>query len=333
MSASIQMVQPSRQVRDRETLQTPSSQKHARKEAKYSGWLQFVAWLQDLHTKVHFEWSVAGDEDVHPWNTVFTPNSSSFTVRHTLQRIQNALSVNIDMSVWDTCITKKEPFFVEVALRNMHPGLTSEEALIGVGNLNSAVNTVRLKCADQKSAESIVVLVWNLRECEVNHLLHNDTCAYYYESWMSLMVFSNPVDDNCSVPCRLEFDRRREFDGVDAILYQGNGNREEDIPWTLAVLPSNDKIPWIITSQESVTYYPQLEDPEFMHHFTYSATYRLDSDFPIPHWLPLNGVKDLIVPTRHAISIPFCEKYGMVFAMYSSCEAANESCLRLAAVG
>jgi hypothetical protein len=48
-------------------------------------------------------------------------------------------------SMWDAYIPPKSPFFVEVTVRDMHPSLTGEEALIGTRRINSAVNTVRVQ--------------------------------------------------------------------------------------------------------------------------------------------------------------------------------------------
>jgi hypothetical protein len=45
--------------------------------------------------------------------------------------------------VWDACIPTKDPCVIEVTVRDLHPGLTSEEALIGKRNMNS--QNIRLK--------------------------------------------------------------------------------------------------------------------------------------------------------------------------------------------
>ncbi len=55
--------------------------------------------------------------------------------------------------MWDTYIPQKDAFVAEVTVRDMHPGLTSEEALIGTRRLNSVVNTARLRCTDLESGE------------------------------------------------------------------------------------------------------------------------------------------------------------------------------------
>jgi hypothetical protein len=104
--------------------------------------------------EVHFDWSLdLSGENTHHWNTVFTPSASSYKVKHPLEKSQRTLALNIHTSTQNTNIPQKEPFFVEVTVRDMRPGLTSEEALIGIRRLNSAVNTVRLRCADPESGE------------------------------------------------------------------------------------------------------------------------------------------------------------------------------------
>jgi hypothetical protein len=60
--------------------------------------------------------------------------------------------------VWDACIPKQDPFVIEVTVRDLHPGLTSEEALIGARHVDSAVNTVRVHCTDLESGDGTKVL-------------------------------------------------------------------------------------------------------------------------------------------------------------------------------
>jgi hypothetical protein len=104
--------------------------------------------------EVHFDWSLdLSGENAHHWNTVFTPSASSYTVKHPLEKGQQTRALNIHTSTRDSYVLQKEPFFVEATVRDMRPGLTSEEALIGIRRLNSAVNTVRVRCADLESGE------------------------------------------------------------------------------------------------------------------------------------------------------------------------------------
>jgi hypothetical protein len=97
--------------------------------------------------EVHFEWSLEwSGETAYHWKTGFTSSTSSYTVRYPLQRIQKTRVMNIDESGSDAYTAQKGTFVVEVNLRDMHPGLTSEEALIGTRRLDSSVNTVRVHC-------------------------------------------------------------------------------------------------------------------------------------------------------------------------------------------
>jgi hypothetical protein len=99
--------------------------------------------------EVHFEWSLdLSGENVHHWNTVFTPSTSTYTGRQTIETSQKTRALNIHTSMRDTYILQGDPFEIEVTVRDLHPGLTSEEALIGIRRLNSAVNIVRVRCTE-----------------------------------------------------------------------------------------------------------------------------------------------------------------------------------------
>jgi hypothetical protein len=70
------------------------------------------------------------------------PNDS---IENGYERVGRVHNVNV------LCLS--EPFFVEVTVRDMHPGLKSEDALIDTRRLDSAVNTVRVQCSDLESGE------------------------------------------------------------------------------------------------------------------------------------------------------------------------------------
>jgi len=132
-----------------------SSQASACREEGEVYWIVSVRGLvPGFVYEVHFVWSLerSGENSYH-WKTGFTSSTSSYTVRYLLQRIQKTRVMNIDESVSDAYTAQKAPFVVEVNLRDMHPGLTSEEALIGTRRLDSSVNTVRVHCADLESGE------------------------------------------------------------------------------------------------------------------------------------------------------------------------------------
>ncbi len=106
--------------------------------------------------EVHFELEWSGEnahKTVFQWNTVFTSSTRSYTVRLPLQRTQKARVINIDASAWDAYTPHGDPFFVEVTVRDMHPGLTSEDALIGARRMNSALNAVGVRCRDLESGD------------------------------------------------------------------------------------------------------------------------------------------------------------------------------------
>jgi hypothetical protein len=50
----------------------------------------------------------------------------------------------MNTSVWDAKIPEHEPFEIEVTVRDMRPGLTSEESLIGTRIMNSQANKFHL---------------------------------------------------------------------------------------------------------------------------------------------------------------------------------------------
>ena len=89
--------------------------------------------------KFDCEWFVLGTQNTHHWYTIFSSSTSSYAVRQPLSQISKTTGV------WEAY--KQDHFEIEVTVRDMHPGLTNEDALIGTRRINSAVNTVQLKCA------------------------------------------------------------------------------------------------------------------------------------------------------------------------------------------
>jgi hypothetical protein len=99
------------------------------------------------------------------WKTIFSTSTSTYKVRQPLSQIsQKTRGFNMDTVVgerrWDrgkrnSYIPKiiVEPFEIEVTMRDMHPGLTSKEALIGTRIMNSAVNTFHILCTDSDFGE------------------------------------------------------------------------------------------------------------------------------------------------------------------------------------
>ena len=62
------------------------------------------------------------------------------------------------MMVWDTYRKGDDRFFIEVALRDMYPGLTTEESLLGRRHVDSSVNSLRVHCTDLRFGQSAKVL-------------------------------------------------------------------------------------------------------------------------------------------------------------------------------
>jgi hypothetical protein len=55
--------------------------------------------------------------------------------------------------MWDTYTPHGDLFFVEMTVRDMHAGLTSEEALLCTRRVSSAVNAVGVRCRDLESGD------------------------------------------------------------------------------------------------------------------------------------------------------------------------------------
>ena len=131
-----------------------------------------VYWIVSLSGLVagfvyefHFQWFVVegADERKHyTWTINFSTSTSTYKVRQPLSQISPKIrGLNMDTIVgerrwWyrgrrNSYIPKIEPFEIEVTVRDMHPGLTSEEALIGTRRVSSAVNAVKVLCTDCES--------------------------------------------------------------------------------------------------------------------------------------------------------------------------------------
>jgi hypothetical protein len=100
-------------------------------------------------------WFVVEGADKHrhyTWKNNFSTSSSSYTFRQPLSQLrQRTFGLKIDTSVWDACIPMEDPLVVEVTVRDLHPGLTSKEEIIGTRNMNFVSITIRLNCIDFES--------------------------------------------------------------------------------------------------------------------------------------------------------------------------------------
>lgn len=110
------------------------------------------------------------------------------------------------------------------------------------------------------------------------------------------------VGKNCPVRCELSSDKSRLKEASALVIHGRN----------IAETPSGNlkSIPRILHVNENPRYTTSLRDKSVMEKFTYSATYRLDSDFPCPEFKQPNLTKPL----------PFRQKNGLVMAIYSHCE-------------
>ena len=133
----------------------------AEKKAKFIGLRQLSGLVAGFKYEFHFQWFVEGDNYGnygYMWKTIFSTSTSSYQVRQPLSQIsQKSRGINMNTSVWDAYIPKRGPFEIEVTVRDMHPGLTSEEALIGARIMNSAVNTYHVLCIDSDSGKGTKV--------------------------------------------------------------------------------------------------------------------------------------------------------------------------------
>jgi hypothetical protein len=100
--------------------------------------------------KVEIELFVMGHTTVSRQGNILylSASTSSYTVRQPLFALRQKKH-----TLWDAYTRKTNPFQIEVRVCDMHPGLTSEEAIVGIRRLDSAANTVRVRCTDLESGE------------------------------------------------------------------------------------------------------------------------------------------------------------------------------------
>jgi hypothetical protein len=138
-------------------LECECKSSHCREEGEVY-WIVAVRGLvAGFKYEFHFQWFVEGDKNgnyANMWKSNFSTRTSSHKVRQPLSQIsQKSRGLNMNTSVWDAYIPRKGPFEIEVTVRDLNPGLTSEEALIGTRRMNSAVNTFNVRCSDSDSGE------------------------------------------------------------------------------------------------------------------------------------------------------------------------------------
>ena len=89
-------------------------------------------------------WTLEGDKLTHIWKSVVTANTDSHTLREPL--VQRGDNFNFGILAWETYNKGNDHFLIVVTVRDMYPGLTREEALIGIRNIDSFRAPVRLSC-------------------------------------------------------------------------------------------------------------------------------------------------------------------------------------------
>ena len=115
---------------------------------------------------------------------------------------------------------------------------------------------------------------------------------------------------NCPTPCELTTDERRVHEASALVVHGGNAN---ELPPKIY-----KNISWILHVNENPLKAPSLRNAQIMGQFNYSATYRLDSDFPVTAFLKPN----LETP------VPFAQKAGLVIAVFTNCELVRTQYLK-----
>ena len=93
---------------------------------------------------IEITWTLYGDQLSHTWKSVKTAETHFYTLRESL--LQRNDDFHFGMLAWDAYKKGKDRFGIEVAVREMFPGLTTEEARIDIRDIDSSVVSVRLKC-------------------------------------------------------------------------------------------------------------------------------------------------------------------------------------------
>jgi hypothetical protein len=94
--------------------------------------------------ELEITWTLEVDQLSQTWKSVKTAETDVYTLRESL--VQRNDDFHFGMLAWDAYKTGTDPFRIEVTVRDMLPGLTTEEAQIGIRNIDSSVISVRLTC-------------------------------------------------------------------------------------------------------------------------------------------------------------------------------------------
>jgi hypothetical protein len=118
-------------------------------------WILSVRGLiEGFAYQVDVESFVAGNENTHNWNSIFSTMTSSYVVRQPFsQRSQKIQTLNVTTSVCDAYCLNKARLMIKVTVRHMYPGLSSEAAVVGIRHMDSSVKKYRITCSAPKSLD------------------------------------------------------------------------------------------------------------------------------------------------------------------------------------
>ncbi len=91
--------------------------------------------------ELEITWTLDGDQLAHTWKSVVTAETDFYTLRESL--VQQNNDFHFGMLAWDTYKKGRDPFGIEVGVREIFPGLTTEEARIGIRHIDSPVASWR----------------------------------------------------------------------------------------------------------------------------------------------------------------------------------------------
>jgi hypothetical protein len=133
---------------DREQGGDESSHVGTCKAGGQARWILSVRGLvPGFSYRLHFKWSLA-DEQLGAFDSVISTVTSSYIARKPLT--VNGQNGNLTFDL----IALSRKLRMDVAVWDMYPGLNEEEALIGARHMDSAVNTLQLRCTDFESSRS-----------------------------------------------------------------------------------------------------------------------------------------------------------------------------------
>ena len=155
------------------------------------------------------------------------------------------------------------------------------------------------KLASLKRNRSVVILYWSK--------VFSATPAANFNPHAWPFFYAG---QNCPTPCELTTDKRRVHEASALVVHARNTN---ELPPKIY-----KNISWILHVNENPNFTPSLKNAQIMGQFNYSATYRLDSDFPCPEFQ-----KPHLDPP-----VPFAEKKGLVIAVYTHCEPVRTQYLK-----